>query len=763
MLSDDQIKTAWTNLDPAWGDDWRRKYEAFVIWARDVSEAELRTEAGQRKLWNTRAITSIGYGDAIDLAPVFVDAEIIDALVALRARPWPAGVEARAAAVQAEYERIIGLVVKHQELKATPSAKLHRTFAALLPDELTCVLSFRANRSVAELLLGSADVTSLAAQVKMRARLRDVLGAEADLAASVHRSIFCWWLYEHRASLGVDGATVWTPAKPAEEGPAGSEEDAPGDATPELVIWPFAKQFMGNNTARGFTRTYRAVVQAALPGLSREDLVELLLTGGGFEGTSAPSLRYLIIRIKGLGFLEERDGLIHASVDGHELLGTEQPDVLVLRLIERVFGVAQLLRIVERDPGADKQRLIAELQAVYPSWTNVRAPDALRRWCDQLGLIQSDAVGKLTLTSYGAAWARRLPAALPTPPAGSDEDDAAADIVPVPALDYPSFDAILAAMRAEPRFAGFVFEDRLLAALHAAWRSHERKRFVILSGLSGTGKTAVTLCYAEIVCKLMGIPVEQHREIVPVAPDWHDPSGLLGYFNALHADPTFQAEPALRLVLRAASDPGRPYFLLLDEMNLARVERYFAPFLSAMETGKDLVLHANAVPVNDVPARVAWPANLHIAGTVNMDETTHPFSDKVLDRAFTLELWDVDLPRFFERRGGARLDEVEKTLLELHEVMRKVRRHFGYRTTGEILAFVAAAPTVEGIPAVAFLDQAVFSKVLPRLRGDDSPAFKEALAELESICKRRGLATSEAKLQSMREMLDRTGVTRFWA
>jgi 5-methylcytosine-specific restriction protein B len=71
---------------------------------------------------------------------------------------------------------------------------------------------------------------------------------------------------------------------------------------------------------------------------------------------------------------------------------------------------------------------------------------------------------------------------------------------------------------------------------------------------------------------------------VPVSPDWRDPSGLIGYFNALHADPTYQAEPALRLICGRIATP-LPYFLILDEMNLARIEHYFAPFLSAMETG----------------------------------------------------------------------------------------------------------------------------------------------------------------------------------
>src|SRR5690606_14047711 len=111
-------------------------------------------------------------------------------------------------------------------------------------------------------------------------------------------------------------------------------------------------------------------------------------------------------------------------------------------------------------------------------------------------------------------------------------------------------------------------------------------------------------------------------------------------------------EPALRLLLDAEAHPDVPYFLVLDEMNLARVEHYFAPFLSAMESTQDpsIQIHAHDERVNGVPPRVRWPNNLRIGGTVNMDETTHPFSDKVLDRAFTLEFWEVDLKGWFDRQ-----------------------------------------------------------------------------------------------------------------
>ncbi|MFY0577165.1 McrB family protein [Cystobacter fuscus] len=194
---------------------------------------------------------------------------------------------------------------------------------------------------------------------------------------------------------------------------------------------------------------------------------------------------------------------------------------------------------------------------------------------------------------------------------------------------------------------GFVLDDAQFTALHHARHCNPQKRFVILAGLSGTGKTALVRHYARIYCEAMGLDAGRHLEVVAVSPDWKDPTGLLGYYNALHEVPSFQVEPTLRLLLAAVLNPSEPYFLLLDEMNLARVEQYFAPFLSSMESGLPLALHGQDSAVNGVPPRLEWPRNLFIAGTVNMDETTFPFSDKVLDRAFTLEFWDVDLGAFF--------------------------------------------------------------------------------------------------------------------
>jgi len=201
-------------------------------------------------------------------------------------------------------------------------------------------------------------------------------------------------------------------------------------------------------------------------------------------------------------------------------------------------------------------------------------------------------------------------------------------------------------------------------------------------------------------------------------------------------------------------------------MNLARVEQYFAPFLSAMETGTDLVLHAQGEPVNGVPPSVRWPRNLFIGGTVNMDETTYAFSDKVLDRAFTLEFWDVDLKAFLARRHaqGHRQPMAEDILTRAAAALVGVRRHFGYRTAAEFLDFVAvASDAADPEMQRCMVDRALFSKVLPRVRGEDSPGMREALAQLRLLCSEYALEASMKKVGEMEVRLGSTGLTRFWA
>ncbi len=272
-------------------------------------------------------------------------------------------------------------------------------------------------------------------------------------------------------------------------------------------------------------------------------------------------------------------------------------------------------------------------------------------------------------------------------------------------------------------------------------------------------------------------PAPNHL-FLPVRPDWRDGKALIGYHNPLSGE--YVRTPFLEFVIAAADDytagNRNAFFVILDEMNLAHVEYYFADVLSVIESGRDdKGWTVEGIPLAvgeedaDLPESLRLPPNLYIVGTVNMDETTHPFSPKVLDRAFTIELTEVDFtgyPTFAP--GEATLDDSEKQALldaftgdgqrypridkgeiakfvsanprfrddlqSLNTSLRRARMHFGYRVFDEIMQFVHNAERNGMYDSVerAF-DHAVLMKVLPKFNGSRGK-LQSALYELIHWC-----------------------------
>ena len=192
---------------------------------------------------------------------------------------------------------------------------------------------------------------------------------------------------------------------------------------------------------------------------------------------------------------------------------------------------------------------------------------------------------------------------------------------------------------------GFVYDEKLLKNFYLSLKS---KPFVLLAGTSGTGKTRLVRLFAEAI----GAYGSGRYKQIAVKPDWSDSMDLFGHVNL---DNKFVPGAIIEFIKKAADDPDKlPYILCLDEMNLARVEYYFSDFLSIMETRdwvEDEIITDNLVPkicysgdedAEKFYSNLMIPENLYIIGTVNMDETTFPFSKKVLDRANTIEFSYVD-------------------------------------------------------------------------------------------------------------------------
>lgn len=276
------------------------------------------------------------------------------------------------------------------------------------------------------------------------------------------------------------------------------------------------------------------------------------------------------------------------------------------------------------------------------------------------------------------------------------------------------------------------------------------KPFAILTGLSGSGKTQIALQFGN----WLG---HERVKLVAVRPDWTGSDALFGYEDALQETKderrAWYVPPALEFMLKAARDPEWPYLLILDEMNLAHVERYFADVLSGMESGApclpNVALEGNGVwrVVPEGPRELRFPPNLFIVGTVNVDETTYMFSPKVLDRANTLEfrVSTDDLADDLRRPvpcepGPAELvkgflaiatdpdwhvnnphpqkEEISSRLRDLHRILSQFGFEFGHRVFRESLRF-AAMLAAAGEPSVeAALDAIVMQKILPRLHGN---------------------------------------------
>ncbi len=184
---------------------------------------------------------------------------------------------------------------------------------------------------------------------------------------------------------------------------------------------------------------------------------------------------------------------------------------------------------------------------------------------------------------------------------------------------------VLSACQDDLKLAGMRLVPGLLARYISALLT---KRFVLLAGLSGSGKTKLAMLVAKWLSEN-----DDQMAVVAVGADWTSNESVLGYRDALNAERYCSpSNGALDILIRANLDPERPYFLIMDEMNLSHVERYFADLLSSFESGEPIALHSADSMIDGVPPRLSVPRNLFIVGTVNVDETTYMFSPKVLDR-----------------------------------------------------------------------------------------------------------------------------------
>lgn len=318
------------------------------------------------------------------------------------------------------------------------------------------------------------------------------------------------------------------------------------------------------------------------------------------------------------------------------------------------------------------------------------------------------------------------------------------------------------------------------------------KPFVILTGNSGTGKTRISKQFAEYL-EVLDKNGEKNWLIVPVGADWTDNAKVLGFYNPLadNGAGKYEKTGILKLIERANENPDVPYFIILDEMNLSHVERYFSDFLSHMETPNN-PFELDGYEKKELP----YPNNMFVVGTVNIDETTYMFSPKVLDRANVVEFKPEkeDVLNLFNapvysvkvapaqngiakaflrlakeiRNGkcnlaadgdeGNTMADVRDEFASIYEIVEKRGFEFAYRTVREIRQYISAAYELSGhnpeFNLYQAIDEQILQKVLPKIHGNRKE-IGELLDELESICKHdeNKLELSARKIEQMKGKL----------
>ena len=369
------------------------------------------------------------------------------------------------------------------------------------------------------------------------------------------------------------------------------------------------------------------------------------------------------------------------------------------------------------------------------------------------------------------------------------------------------------------------------------------KPFLLLAGISGTGKSRIVRELARACWDVDSEEYKAHKpknfEMVQVKPNWHDSSELIGYVSRIDGV-RYVVGPFLKFMVKAIQDPNTPYFLCLDEMNLAPVEQYFAEFLSVVESRKvdkdgnvvtdPLVDYSsteeykslidqlfcddaerNAYLTEVDGKRLTIPQNLIVVGTVNMDETTFSFSRKVLDRAMTIEMNEVDLMAGLTNRheniGKIEFDDIIGKAVEgvdvyaahegvckkaieylesINATLDKTPFKVAYRTRNELLLYVVnnlswkTDDELEDFVIARALDEITCMKILTRIEGDETKvsanfldnlgnAIKSGLVEidkdlLQANKSHKGDAYQPISLDKLDEMKERlkSGYTSFW-
>ena len=723
----------------SWGEELRE----FLAEVRDADLQMRMSVEFQRKIWEENPVTGVG-GGQISVDPAIADPEFRKWLAERSVARLPHAPEPRATALDTlvdELEMRMGRYTSRM-----PRLKLYRVLASFFPSDVTTVSDVWRLKRLHSAMFGKPGGKGPSCHANILRRLREAIGpAGHDLGAVVDRMRLPWLLYVCYVERSDDVRR---------ESPRGVTEKE------SLVPLPAARRWRGLTGITGGFQATLNILEFCRDGVAREDLTShiRILNPTLKENSINAQINVIARELNCLKLDGDRCVLTDR---GHSFLESGDPAELMDWLLTRILGVDHVLVILQTDGPHPRRELVHRIQQINPNWTSTWVPRTIVKELQAFGMLDSDESDVLSLTEAGRYWADQIH----WKPEGLVPEKVSPNSVvklgEPTELDLPAFSEVYAEITKRGRFG-----ESMIRKLHFGIWANKRRHVAILTGLSGSGKTLLARAYGTVIAGRAD--AEGHQLCtVPVQPGWYDPSALLGYVNPLQGDSYIRTR-FLEFLLAAADAPERPFTVVLDEMNLSRPEQYLAPILSAMETGDALSLHREGDLFDGVPAHVPYPSNLVIIGTVNMDETTHGISDKVLDRAFTIEFWDVDLadyPRWGKRGLNTEHEEKARTLLvELMDSLRPARLHFGWRVVDDVLDYMErVASDGSGADPAAILDDVVYAKVLPKLRGaDDSRRFGDALDQCGNVLARHGLKECRRKVRDLKDDLESTGSARFW-
>ena len=728
-------------------DRWQKRLQKFLD---EVDQRRLNATldgAFLMRLWDDNPVASTGSG-SVKIRPALADEAFSSWFVqvvldsTLNAEDV-AQVEAPLTELYDALETKLGPLCGR-----TPTLKINRVMCVLFPDHFTTIAAVGRLLDLHKMMGGSRKDHPVHAHMSIRRRIDEALGATppADPMARTQRMCLPWLLYARM--------TAGTASQPAE--PLAPEVE---DVQHGLQPLAASLRRKGLTSLRGSFQALLSFLPDLEEGLTREEFSDLIRKSNPDLADSSIGAAIHVVS-REFDLCRCKADVYHLTDRGIALRHTQDPHELADLLLTRVLGVDHVLLAVASEPRS-KSALTALLQEVNPGWTTNFIPSCLVGWMVSLGLIKPNASRQYELLALGQQWCDLVtwtPEFLPLPvEAVQAPKQAVYEKTQLP--DWATLNNQLRTLVA----GKLALDERAVQQLHAGLWSHPVRHFAVLTGISGSGKTQLALNYALALC---GEQTEGQEsvKVIPVQPGWFDPSPLLGYVNPIAAS-AYRSAAFLELLLRASQRPQQPFVAVLDEMNLSHPEQYLAPILSTMETLGQIDLHALADGSTEIPKSLRYPSNLAIIGTLNMDETTHGLSDKVLDRAFTLEFWDIDVLAFPGWQTTLLqpdwTTQAQAVLQGLGQALAPVRLHFGWRTVDDVLAYLHFAAEM-GVERVAALDDVVYAKVLPKLRGERSQAFETALNACFTLMQTHGLTRCAVKLKSMQTELGQTNMARFW-